>query len=427
MFSFACDKTEKKLLLIKTAEKNSTAVKLRIDKTSLTANNKFYISFGEKAPFKFFDCYPVNAKDSQLVGVDGVGQKEDSSSLAETNLVHPPVWGLCTVVETNVDEIKMGTQYRAMLPIANEVSFANVTVDEQDNMVVIRPTTNPAYNVFVKIPSESICFSSNSSNDDNTTSTKSDLALVTFPGIITGFGLYHALSRKQFYRSKENDERVVVLSSASSKVALALALYLQKHNKEATTTGGTSVKVFGYTSDQNKEFCQKTGLYDEILSYDEDLPGGDDCKYILIDIAGRGDLYKRNADTIKKTLVIGNASSQDDKDSTFACFSMYAMVKLMLTMAGAPSFLRKWMNPSMELFLIMDVSAELTAEWGQEKFNAMVEQATIDFVKAASEWMTVCHCNTDALITKAFDDIMAGTIPPSDAIIVDVAKAVADK
>ncbi len=65
------------------AEQQS-AVTFRIVRGSMTANNKFYWSFGEKPPFNFNRCYPVHGR---IVSGGPPGKVAD-------DYMHPVVWGI---------------------------------------------------------------------------------------------------------------------------------------------------------------------------------------------------------------------------------------------------------------------------------------------------------------------------------------------
>lgn len=387
-------------------------IKFKILKGSLTANNKFYLDFGDKPPFHFFKCYPIVPEQSSLVSSSS---NSNDDVVNNENYAHPCVWGIAQVTESQLDNVQVGTKYIAMLPIGESVSFRTPRVDTEDDNVLIvdRPTTNPDYNVFRKL-------------DDEDDEHYEDLALACSPGIITGFGLNFHLRNCDFYGAD-----ALVVTSASSKVALALAVYL-KHNDNPVTK-----KIIGYTSESNEEFCRKTGLYDEIMGYEDALNcerrAKKKMKYVIVDIAGRGEVYNRNIQEpgieIVKLLSIGNASGTANKQSTFASFSMIAKVKLVLTMMGAPSMFSSWMNPVQELYLIFNHMADLKKEWGAEKLRATLNEYERIFCKAATdeEWISVRTCDTEESIQKAFEEIVQGTVPPSETIILDVVKAVAHR
>mmetsp|Transcript_2359 Transcript_2359/g.3201 ORF Transcript_2359/g.3201 Transcript_2359/m.3201 type:complete len:431 (+) Transcript_2359:31-1323(+) len=419
VFSFVTKREDRKSIeLLQTTASDSKGnkndeddIKFKILKGSLTANNKFYLDFGEKPPFHFFKCYPIVPEQSSLVSSSS---KSNDDVVNNENYAHPCVWGIAQVTESRLDNVQVGTKYIAMLPIGESVSFRTARVDTEDDYVLIvdRPTTNPAYNVFRKV-------------DDEDDERYEDLALACSPGIMTGFGLNFHLRNCDFYGAD-----AVVVTSASSKVALALAVYL-KHNNNPVTK-----KIIGYTSESNKEFCRKTGLYDEIIGYEDALNfewRTKKTKYVIVDIAGRGEVYNRNIQEpdveIVKLLAIGNASGTANKQSTFASFSMIAKVKLMLTMVGAPAMFSSWMNPVQELYLIFNGMADLKKEWGAEKLRATLNEYERIFCKAATdeEWISIRTCDTEESIQKAFAEIVQGTVHPSETIILDVVKAVAHR
>ena len=108
----------------------------------------------------------------------------------------------------------------------------------------------PNHNTFEPIPANSVCYPSSSP-------ATSLLALTTFLGIITGIGLCFALKEADNHRVDSG-----VISSASSKVALGLALYL-KYNKAGKM-------VIGFTSDSNRDFVELSKFYD--MGYEDILP-----------------------------------------------------------------------------------------------------------------------------------------------------------
>ena len=208
----------------------------------------------------------------------------------------------------------------------------------------------------------------------------------------------------------------MVVTSASSKVALAFALYMK---------GAEGKNVIGYTSEANKAFCEATGLYSEILTYDEALPAGEDV--VMVDISGRGVIYTKHQSRAKKLLCIGNASGGPDKDTAFANFTVYAKIKMILTMMGGPKWIRSSMNPTQELFLIMDTMQVLLEEWGKEKYLQTLEDYTKAFCDEAGKWMKERKCETEETIQSAFEDIVQGSVPPSEFVVLDVGKAVAHR
>lgn len=405
LYSFVTEKKSKKKLDLLQSSNWPTypaGIKVKILKASLTANNKFYLDFGERPPFNFFKCYPVPNEGSKLV------KNTEGDIRATTDYVHPPIWGLCEITESNIPDVApVGSIYRAMLPLGTSVEFEKAHIEPtQDQLVIHRPTTNAAYNAFTPIPKDSVC---------HIDSAHSSLALACYPGIITGFGLYFHLQHDEYYGCD-----TIVITSASSKVALALALYLKHHN--------AGKKIIGYTSDSNRSFVESTRLYDALLGYSDALPSSCSSSggVVMIDIAGKGSLYVQNQDKVTKLLALGNSSDSPEKESTFAKFPLLASIKMIMTMMRMPPWITDCMHVKQELYLVWNTTEFLLKQWGKDKFKQEVETHAKLFCDAATNnWgLMVRNCNTEEEIQKAFEEIIQGTVSPKECLVLDVAKAV---
>lgn len=409
-YSFVSKKdcfTNKKLELLQTKHENTTppAVSFIVIKGSMTANNKFYWSFGEKPPFNFNKCYLVDGKASTLV--------DNKDTPIGKDYMSPVVWGIAEVTSTTIEGVEVGTQYLGLLPIGDSISFAKASLKKEDGSIVVdRPSTFYAYNSFNKIESGTAM---------STSCEYSDLALVCFPGIVTGHGLYFRMSEQNCYGADS-----IVVTSASSKVALAMALYM----KNDPNRKFENILIIGYTSNNNMQFCKQTGLYDSLFCYDDVLPSGK--KYVVVDIAGRADIYTRNKNEegvdIIKLLVIGNSSGIEDKKSTFSTFTTYAKMKMIMGMMGLPSRLHSWMpRPNQELYLIWEDMAAMEKKWGKDKLKDIQKESSFTFCKAAKKWMSIREAKTEEEIGEAFVDILEGSVPPSEIIALDICQAVANR
>jgi hypothetical protein len=196
-----------------------------------------------------------------------------------------------------------------------------------------------------------------------------------------------------------------------------------------------NIKLIGYTSESNKDFCLNTNLYDEVLGYNDLLADSacttESSKYVVIDIAGKGDTYimneKQPNTNILKLLVVGNSSNTEEKRATMASFSYYATFKAILSMMGAPAWIRSWMTPVQEIYLIWDDMSALKREWGQERLQSTTREYALIFCKAAKGWIAIRRCESEESIQKAFTDMLDGTILPSETIVLDVVKAVSHR
>ncbi|KAL3918151.1 MAG: hypothetical protein SGARI_007541, partial [Bacillariaceae sp.] len=142
-------------------------------------------------------------------------------------------------------------------------------------------------------------------------------------------------------------------------------------------------------------------------------------------------IYDRNeADpksNVKKLLLVGNSSNTAEGKDTSTGFTLYAKVKMILSFMGVPLWLRSWMNPTQEMYLIFDEIVTLTKEWGKDKLEKEMLAFGKVFCKEAGNWIKIRKCDNEAAIEKAFADIMTGAVPPSETIALDSTKALSHR
>lgn len=363
-------------------------IRISVDKAGLSTNNMFYAQMGDAPMLKFFAVYPIN------------DQKE---------LANVPAWGLGTVIESANPDFAVGERYRGFLHMSNVVQMK--AKKNKDGFVAYgngREKLVKAYNVFQKI---------NETPDSPFTgdSDKADLAMASAPGALSGYVIYELLRMKNFYGGNS-----VVLTSASSKLSLATAVFLQKEKQQ-----GKIDKVIAYTGSGNVEFIQSTGLFDLVLTYDQKLPEDKSLKHVMIDVAGDATIFKKNKKQIVKALAVGGTHSSA-RSSTFTAFGPSGIVKMVTGMA-APKAVANWfddhLNPKLEMFFAPSVMTELTNRLGKQQFDKQCEDALGQFVDAAidNKWINVNRCEDTNSIRTAYKRIFRGEVPPSESIIFSLA------
>jgi hypothetical protein len=77
------------------------------------------------------------------------------------------------------------------------------------------------------------------------------------------------------------------------------------------------------------------------------------------------------------------------------------------------------------MFLVYDISAALVKEWGRDGFKERSEEAMQDFLNAAMDkkWIQRRNCTTLEAVREGYRDIVKGIVPPSEAVVLDVSKA----
>ncbi|MCG8669176.1 MAG: DUF2855 family protein [Pseudomonadales bacterium] len=363
-------------------------IRLSVDKAGLSTNNMFYAQMGDAPLLKFFAVYPIK------------GQKE---------LANVPAWGLATVIESANPDFQVGERYRGFLHMSNVVQMK--AKKTKDGFVAYgdgREKLVKAYNVFHKV---------NESPDSPFAGdgAKADLAMSSAPSALSGYVIYELLRMKDFY-----DGNSVVLTSASSKLSLATAVFLQKDKQQ-----GRIKKVIAYTGSKNKSFIESTGLFDLVLTYDQTLPSDSDLKHVMIDVAGDATIFKKNKKVITKALAVGGTHSSA-KSSTFTAFGPSGIVKMITGMA-APKAIANWfddhLNPKLEMFFAPSVMADLTSSLGKQQFDKQCEDALGQFVDAAIDkgWIEVNRCEDTDAVRQAYSRIFRGEVPPSEAVIFSLA------
>lgn len=366
-------------------------IRILVDKFGLSTNNLFYAQMGEAPFLKFFHVYPIE------------GHKD---------LANVPAWGLGTIIESENPEFNIGERYRGFFHMTNVVQMK--AKRSSDGLVAIggnRDKLNKAYNRFVRV-------SEGPSSPFTGTGSKPDLAMIAAPGALSGFVIYELLKKKSYYGGNS-----VVLTSASSKLSLAVAVCLQ----EARANGKVK-KVTGYTSAANIEFVQSTGLYDDVLTYEQNLPSNNEFQFVMIDVAGDADIFQRNKKQLKKALAVGGTHS-NAKASTFTSFGPSGLIKIMGGMI-APKPVADWLddklNPTLEMFFAPSVMAMLADEFGKNAFEKMGDAALNEFVVAAIDngWIAVVRADALEAIQASYDRVFRGHLPPSEAVILSLANAV---
>ncbi len=364
-------------------------IRLRVDKVGLSANNLFYAQMGEAPFLKFFAVYPLGEEHKDLANV--------------------PAWGVATVIESNNPDFSPGEQFRGFLHMTNAVQMkARRTPEGFQAYGGGRDKINQAYNGFLAVDPEG-------TSPIRGSGEKPDLAMTSAPGASSGFILYELLKMHDFYGANS-----IVLTSASSKLSLATALLLRD-----ARAGGAVQRVIGYTAGGNADFVAATGLYDEVIGYDEALPPDSALRHLLVDVAGDAAVYKRGKAQFVKAFAVGGTHG-DAEASVFTAFGPGGFLKMVIDMVG-PQGLKNWasrrLSPRLEMFFAPTVINELLSRWGREEMDRKSDAALAQFVDAAVDegWIRVVRSETPEAAQEAYRRIVQGEVPPSEAVILSLA------
>jgi hypothetical protein len=213
---------------------------LKIDQFAVTANNVTYAAIGDA--FGYWDFFPAS---------EGRG------------IV--PVWGHATVVDAGDTGLSAGERIYGYLPMATHLVVEPVAVNAGSftDGAAHRQARAAVYNQYRRLD-----------GDPGHVPGGEDVRSVFEPLFMTSF-LIEAMFRREGWHGAKR----LILTSASSKTAMALA-----HVARATSP---EIERVGLTSAKNIGFVERTGLYDKVFGYDELDELGPDAS-VSVDFAGNG-------------------------------------------------------------------------------------------------------------------------------------------
>lgn len=234
-----------------------------VERVALTANNVTYAAMGERMGYwRFFP------------GPAGFGIL--------------PVWGYARCVSSEADGISKGDRFYGYWPLAEQllVETEQVTAAGFNDPSEHRDGLADIYNRY------------NRRDDEPDPATEAIEALHR-PLFATGWLLARQLGRAQDYGAEQ-----VLISSASSKTAIACAwTYAQRTEDEHRP------EVIGLTSAANTDFVRGLGLYDRVYTYENLFEIADDRATIYNDFAGtvpfRRQVHERFGPRLNRSVAIG--------------------------------------------------------------------------------------------------------------------------
>ncbi len=325
---------------------------LRVDAFGLTSNNITYAMFGEA--MSYWSFFPA---------AEGWGRV--------------PVWGFAEVAASDVPELEAGTRVFGYLPPSTEllVAPAHVGAHGFTDASAHRAGLPPAYNRYARTDADPLYEAEHE-----------DEQMLLRPLFLTSYLIDDFLEDSDFFGAD-----TVVLSSASSKTASALAFQLSLRE---------GVLVVGLTSSRSAEFTRSLGVYDHVLAYDqlESLPRG---RAVYVDMAGNGELragvHRHFRDELAHSAVVG--ATHHDR------------------MAGVPDALP---GPRPKFFFAPDRVTKRAGDWGADGLQQRMADAWHPYVAWAGSWLEVIHAHGPDALQSAYLDLLDGRIDPARAHVLSL-------
>jgi hypothetical protein len=326
--------------------------RLRVASFGLTSNNITYAMFGEA--MSYWSFFPTE---------EGWGRV--------------PVWGFADVTDSRVEALEVGTRVYGYLPPSTELITTPTRVDARGFIdgSAHRARLPPAYNSYVRTDADAIYDAEHE-----------DQQMLLRPLFFTSYLIDDFLDDSELFGAG-----AVVLSSASSKTASALAFLLSRRE---------GVEVIGLTSPRSGEFARSLGVYDHVASYEEigELPQE---RAVYVDMAGdagvRDAVHHHYGDELAHSAVVG--ATHHDR------------------MAELPDGLP---GPRPMFFFAPDRVNKRSADWGRDDLEQRLAEAWRPYLKWTDSWLEVLHAQGPQALEGAYLDLLDGRIDPAKAHVLSL-------
>jgi hypothetical protein len=333
------------------AQLPENSVRLRIESFAVTANNVTYAVAGES--MGYWNFFPAD---------DGFGVV--------------PMWGHAVVEQSNHPQLHVGERVYGYLPMGTHLDIVPAKISESGffDASPHRIPMSPIYNQYSRLAA-----------DPEHDAARENHRMIFAPLFKTGFLIEDFMRRNDWFGAQ-----ILVMTSASSKTSMALA--------SCTKNLSPNIKRLGLTSHGNVEFTKGTGLYDEVLTYD-DLPSLTASPTVTVDFAGnsavlRG-LHETLLDNLKYSCLVGATHVDGRKGG----------------IKGAP-------GPEPILFFAPTHAVAAVKSIGAKAFGDAVAEQWHSLLNAVSDSVEFKeHQGIDAA-SKAFISILNNEAPPSVGIVI---------
>jgi NADPH:quinone reductase-like Zn-dependent oxidoreductase len=327
-------------------------VLLGVDRFALTANNVSYALTGDLLGYwKFF---PADAGWGRL-----------------------PVMGLGDVLDSAHPGVRPGERVFGFFPMASHLL---VTADDAGDAHFVdaaphRAETALAYRQYLRVAA-----------DPHHDPHREDALLLLRGLFLTSFLMDDFLA--------ENDRfgaRTVLISSASSKTAIALAACLSRR-------GGAD--VVGLTSERNRAFVAGLGCYGRVLAYGEVEALDAGAPSVLVDHSGDGEVvgavHRHLAGSLRHSAIVGATHCEGKRPA------------------------RDLPGPAPAFFFAPAQLEKRRAEWGQAGFDARLGDAWRSFLAFSDGWLRVVRGHGPDAVARVYHEVLEGRARPDEGHVLSL-------
>ena len=331
-----------------TPELQEGQILLEVEKYALTSNNITYAVIGNE--FGYWNFFPTGDAALGIV----------------------PVWGYARVVASQHADIAVGERIYGYLPMASHLLVMPGHVSEAGfiDSAAHRKALAIIYNQYNRLGSAA--------------GQGEDERALYQPLFTTSFLIEDVMHQADWHGAQ-----AILLTSASSKTALALAL--------VTKNLSPQIKRIGLTSPGNVAFVSETGLYDEVLTYDQ-LGSADATQPIVsVDFAGNSKLlaaiHAQWQNNLKFSLLVGLTHIEERN--------------------GAGEL----QGPAPVFFFAPTAAEALLKQIGPAEFRKRVDTQFNAFVAAVAGHLGVEHLSGEQALKSAYLEMLANKVAPNRGLV----------
>lgn len=334
-------------------------IEVKVNKFALTANNITYATLG----LSF-------GKWTDMPGYWAFFPSSDA------NKGQLPIWGFAEVVRSLHPSINVGEELYGFFPMASHLIMRPGAVKDASlvDMMSHREKLAPVYNQYNRV-----------SGMTDIKEDEKDLWPVFRPLLVTGYMICDQFEENGFYGAE-----AIIITSASSKTSMMTANCFRGFKNVP--------KLIALTSEGNHKFVEKSGLYDDVITYGNisDLPT--DNSTALIDMAGNGavinQIHEHFKDQLTFSLLVGISHWDSDRPA------------------------KNLPGPAITPFFAPGRIKQRSGEWGGDGLRDRLAVAWDRFASLAPD-LTIVEIGKGAEAAKAaYDQLIVGNVNPEISILI---------
>jgi len=318
-------------------------VLLAVERLALTANVLTYASLGES--LRYWELFPATSGRGRI-----------------------PAWGYGSVAASRAPDFATGAHYFGLFPMSSQlvVRPRKTRAGFADQQPHRRPL-NPVYNQYFDAGPRALAEMENNA--------------LFRPLVIAAFVLNDYLRESSFFGAD-----AVLITSASSKTALALAMLLEG-----------AVETVGATSLQSLAFVEPLGVYSRTFAYG--APRVDSArKTLIVDFAGDegvlAQIETQVGDSLARVCRVGRTHWQT-------------------AAGGFPEAARD----RVEFFFAPTHIERLVRDWGADRFEQKLVETLDAFALRSNAWFSRTYVDGSAGLIDAYRNLAAHKIGPSHLLV----------